>query len=136
MLGKVIVVLLIGVCGVYIGISNNEINQSTKREVKGKYYEELGLVGIKGGEFLMGSDSTEAYAQDFEGPVRKVKLLFNERTQNRLFIWIARYLWIHFKFKEQKLQMKCFRNLSKKQDIFLKQNVLDGLLLLKLSYQK
>lgn len=34
--------------------------------------QELRLVGLRGGTFLMGSEAPEAYAEDYEGPVREV----------------------------------------------------------------
>lgn len=34
--------------------------------------EQLQMVGLRGGTFLMGSEAPDAYQQDFEGPVREV----------------------------------------------------------------
>ncbi|HEY4536586.1 MAG TPA: formylglycine-generating enzyme family protein [Enteractinococcus sp.] len=34
--------------------------------------DRLQLIGLAGGDFLMGSEAEDAYAQDFEGPVRRV----------------------------------------------------------------
>ena len=36
--------------------------------------DQLRLVGLRGGEFLMGSEDDDAYAEDLEGPVRRVSV--------------------------------------------------------------
>lgn len=41
-------------------------------ELAGLAPQQLQMVGLRGGPFLMGSDADDAYVEDFEGPVRQV----------------------------------------------------------------
>lgn len=52
--------------------SANHCPEDLVEDLAGQAPEQLRLVGLRGGEFLMGSEDEYAYAEDGEGPVRRV----------------------------------------------------------------